>query len=78
MYIYVAAKTKELTGIIVDCILVSDSSKSVDICPIFKNEMSKSMFMSHLTETKEIQNIEQKAFVLLLIKRRTFSGIPGT
>ena len=33
--------------------------------------------MLHLSETKEILKIEQKAFVLLLIKRRAFSGTPG-
>ena len=32
--------------------------------------------MSHLFETKEILQIKQKAFVLLLIKRRTFLGHP--
>ena len=33
--------------------------------------MSKSEFMSQLSETKEIVRIEQKAFVILLIKCRT-------
>ena len=52
----------------------STCCNSINICSILKNEMSKSKFMSYLSETKEILKIEQKAFVLLLIKRRTFLG----
>ena len=32
--------------------------------------------MSHLSETKRILKVEQKAFVLFWIKRRTFLGHP--
>ena len=40
--------------------------------------MSESKFGFYLCKTKEILKIEQKAFVLLLIKRRTFFGTPGS
>ena len=55
----------------------SKSCSSVNICPIFKNEMSKPKSEPYLSKTQEILKIKQKAFVLLLIKRRTFFGTPG-
>ena len=54
MYTYVAAKMKKLTGFMADRILVFNSCNSVNICPIFKHGMSKSKFMSHLSETKKL------------------------
>ena len=36
------------------------------------------MSASYLSKTKNSSEIKQKAFVVLLIKRRVFSGTPGT
>ena len=42
-----------------------------------KNEISKSNLGSPLSNTRNISEIKQKAFVLLLIKHTTFFGTPG-
>ena len=42
------------------------------------NEKNISKFGFLLSNAKNISEIEQKAFVLLLIKRRTFFWTPGT
>ena len=74
MYTHVVAKRKSSLVSWLTAFWSSNSCSSVNICPIFNNEMSKFRFMSHQSETKEILKIEQKVFVLLLIKRRTFLG----
>ena len=53
-----------------------DSHNSGKFYSIEKNKISKSRSGFRLPKTKSISGIEQKAFVLLLIKRRTFSGHP--
>ena len=44
---------------------------------IEKNKISQSKLGACLSRTKRISEIKQKAFVLLLIKGRTFTGTPG-
>ena len=48
---------KELTGFMVDCVLAFTTCNAVNICLIFKNEMTKSKFVCYLFETeKKIEN----------------------
>ena len=50
---HVAAKMIELTGFMLTAFWSSTSCKSVNICLIFKHELSKSKFVSHLSEEKK-------------------------
>ena len=52
--------------------LFCNSHNSDNFHSIEKNKISKSKLESCLSKTKSISEIEQEAFVLLLIKRRTF------
>ena len=45
---------------------------------LFYCEMSESKFVSQLSETERNSKIGRQSFVLLLNKRRTFFGTPGT
>ena len=70
-------KFKGPSGFMVECILSFNSHNSVNVHPIEKNMVSKFKLGSRLFKAKSISEIEQKTFVLLLIKCRTFFGTPG-
>ena len=58
MYTLVAAKMKEFTDSWLTAFWSSNSCNSVNICPIFKHEMSEYKFMLHLSETNK--NIKKR------------------
>ena len=77
-FMYKKVKFKGASGFMVDCILSFNLHNSGIFHSIEKNKIPKSKLGSRLPKTKGISEIEQKAFVLLLIKRRTLFGTPGT
>ena len=59
---------KEPSGFMVECILFLRSHDSGNFHPIEKNKISEFKFGSPLSKTESTSEIEQKAFVLLLIE----------
>ena len=57
-------------------LLSLNSHSSSNFHPNEKNKISKCKLGSPSSNTKQILEVKQEAFVLLFIKRRTFSGRP--
>ena len=77
-FMHKKVKFKGSAGFMVECILSFSFHNSGIFQSNEKNKISRSKFGSPLSNTKYISEIKQKAFVLLLIKRRTFFGTPCT
>ena len=76
-FMYKDVKFKRPSGFMVECSFTFNSRNSGNFHPNEKNKISKSKLGSPLSNTKDISEIKRKAFVLLLIKRRTFYGTPS-
>ena len=68
-------KFKGLSGLMIECSFVSRNSGNFYLNE--ENKISTPKLGSSLSNSVKISDIKQKEFVLLLMKRRTFSGTPG-
>ena len=75
-FMHKEVKFKGTSGSWLSVLLSCKSHNSGNFHPDEKNKISKSKLGSPLSNTKDILEIKQKAFVLLLINHKTFLGHP--